>query len=311
MNTEPRDIIILKSDINRALHIKLSNLIKTKKKHTNCTIFLITSGGDPDAAYRIGRCLQHSYENVRLVVPWYCKSAGTLVCMAAHELVISDLGELGPLDVQLLRKDEVGDRSSGMDLVEAMGMIANQVTTSFRNNLLSIKNETRLSTKLAGDFAVRLATSIIEPLYSQIDPIRLGENQRATSIALQYGIRLSEKTNSISKESLMRLIAGYPSHGFVIDRKEAKTLFNNVHHPTSYEEEMCDDLTKINLDESIVDLFEETELFHGQDENTSTTEQGDCHTPPSSASRQTSQNDTGTDQPSSKECPSDSNAAGN
>lgn len=311
MKSEPRDIIILKSDIKRALHINLTNLIKTKKKHNNCTVFLITSGGDPDAAYRIGRCLQHSYENVRLVVPWYCKSAGTLVCMAAHELIISDLGELGPLDVQLLRRDEVGDRSSGMDLVEAMGMIANQVTSAFRNNLLSIKNETRLSTKLAGDFAVRLATSIIEPLYSQIDPIRLGENQRATSIALQYGIRLSEKTNSISKESLMRLIAGYPSHGFVIDRKEAKTLFNKVDHPTPHEEKICDYLMQINLDESIVDLLEETEIFHEHDENNSTTEKGDCHSTPSSASNQTTQNNSGTDQPSSKECSSDSNAASN
>lgn len=311
MKAEPRDIIILNSEIKRALHINLTNLIKTKKKHTNCTIFLITPGGDPDAAYRIGRCLQHSYENIRLVVPWYCKSAGTLVCMAAHELVISDLGELGPLDVQLLRRDEVGDCSSGMDLVEAMGMIANQVTTSFRNNLLSIKKETRLSTKLAGDFAVRLATSIIDPLYSQIDPIRLGENQRATSIALQYGIRLSEKTNSISKDSLMRLIAGYPSHGFVIDRKEAKTLFNNVDHPTPHEEKICDYLMKINLEESIVDLLEETELFHEHDENNSTTVQGDCHSFPSSASNQTTPNNSGTDQPSSKECSSDSNAASN
>lgn len=253
---EFRDLIAIISPISRDLHIKLSELVKKNKKNKNCTLFLITFGGDADAAYRIGRCLLHSYENVRLVVPWYCKSAGTLVCMAAHQLAISDLGELGPLDVQLLRKDEVGDRSSGLDLIEAMGLISNQITNSFRENLLSIKNETRLSTKLAGDFAVRIATSIIEPLYSQIDPLRLGESQRATAIALQYGQRLSAKTNSISQESLLKLITGYPSHGFVIDRGEAKGLFNNVCTPTNSEELICDMLRKRGLSLPLIEFLE-------------------------------------------------------
>lgn len=253
---EARDLIAVISPITRDLHMRLSELIRTRKKNKNCTVFLMTFGGDPDAAYRIGRCLLHSYEEVRLVVPWYCKSAGTLVCMAAHQLAISDLGELGPLDVQLLRKDEVGDRSSGLDLVEAMGLISNQITNSFRYNLLSIKNETRLSTKLAGDFAVRIATSIIEPLYSQIDPLRLGENQRATAIALQYGKRLAAKTNSISQDSLLKLITGYPSHGFVIDRGEAKELFNNVCTPTKNEENFCARLREQGLNLQLVDFIE-------------------------------------------------------
>lgn len=251
-----RDRIAIISPITRDLHMKLSELIQARKKNKDCTVFLITFGGDPDAAYRIGRCLLHSYEEVRLVVPWYCKSAGTLICMAAHQLAISDLGELGPLDVQILRKDEVGDTSSGLDLVEAMGLISNQITNSFRYNLLSIKNETRLSTKLAGDFAVRIATSIIEPLYSQIDPIRLGENQRATAIALQYGKRLAAKTHSISQDSLLKLITGYPSHGFVIDRGEAKELFNNVCTPTKNEEEFCATLRQRGLNPPLVDFTE-------------------------------------------------------
>lgn len=266
-----RDLIAVISPITRDLHMALSELIRTRKKNENCTVFLMTFGGDPDAAYRIGRCLLHSYEEVRLVVPWYCKSAGTLICMAAHQLAISDLGELGPLDVQILRKDEVGDRSSGLDLIEAMGLISNQITDAFRYNLLSIKNETRLSTKLAGDFAVRIATSIIEPLYSQIDPLRLGENQRATDIALQYGKRLADKTNSISQDSLLKLITGYPSHGFVIDRGEAKELFNNVCTPTKKEEDICATLRQQGLNRRLVDFIDipakNPVLSHEQDSN--------------------------------------------
>ena len=243
-----RDWILISGAITRDLHLRISQLIKSEKKNDACTLFIVTFGGDADAAYRIGRCLQHSYTHVRVVVPGMCKSAGTLICMAAHELVIGDLGELGPLDVQLLRKDEVGDRSSGLDLTEAMGLISNHMTTSFRNYLLTIKSDTRLSTKLAGDFAVKLATSMIAPIYSQIDPIQLGENQRATAIAFQYGLRLAEKTGSITNESLMKLITGYPSHGFVIDRGEASTLFANVRNALPEEEEYANQVGFLPLD---------------------------------------------------------------
>ena len=235
-----KDIIVISHSINRGLHKSLSEVISSSKLHKNCIVYLTTFGGDADAAYRIGRCLQHHYENIRVVIPGFCKSAGTLICMAANELGIGDLGELGPLDVQILRKDEVGDRSSGLDITEAMGIISNQITSAFQNNLLNLRKKTRLSTKIAGDFAVRLATSIIEPLYTQIDPQTLGENQRAIAIAYQYGIRLSNKNKSITEPNLLRLITQYPSHGFVIDRGEAKEIFAKVNNMTKMENTLAD-----------------------------------------------------------------------
>ncbi|WP_250910091.1 SDH family Clp fold serine proteinase [Escherichia coli] len=60
-----------------------------------------TYGGDPSAGYRIGRALQHNYEHITVLVVGPCKSAGTLMAVAAHKLVIGDMGELGPLDIQL------------------------------------------------------------------------------------------------------------------------------------------------------------------------------------------------------------------
>lgn len=230
------DLIFVSHPITRDLYRLLSQVIDNREgNNKRCIVFLTTFGGDADAAYRIGRCLQHNYEHVRVVVSGFCKSAGTLICMSANELGIGNLGELGPLDVQRLRKDEVGDRSSGLDLTDAIGVISNNVMNSFHNYLLEIKRRTRLSTKIAGDFAVKLATSVIEPLYSQIDPQSLGENQRAITIAYQYGIRLSEKVHSISEDNLLKLITQYPAHGFVIDRGEAKKLFAKVGNITTIE----------------------------------------------------------------------------
>ena len=38
-------------------------------------------------------------------------------------------------------------------------------------------------------------------------------------------------TKALKPDALNTLIAGYPSHGFVIDRKEAEKLFNKVYKP--------------------------------------------------------------------------------
>ncbi len=47
---------------------------------------MVTEGGDADPAYRIARCLQDHYDRFSLFVSGYCKSAGTLVALGAHEL---------------------------------------------------------------------------------------------------------------------------------------------------------------------------------------------------------------------------------
>ena len=50
-------------------------------------------------------------------------------------------------------------------------------------------------------------------------------------IAFDYGERLNIVSKSLHQNALGKLIGNYPSQGFVIDRKEAKELFNNVHSP--------------------------------------------------------------------------------
>lgn len=71
---------------------------------------------------------------------------------------------------------------------------------------------------------------------AQIDPLTWGEHQRAVSIALGYGERLAAAKKSLKDNALLRLVTGYPSHTFVIDRSEAKTLFNNVKRPEGEQE---------------------------------------------------------------------------
>ncbi len=82
---------------------------------------------DADVAYRIARCLQHRYERITAVISGQCKSAGTLLAIGAHELAFSDHGELGPLDVQLRKADDMWAATSGLtvrNVCDALGQLS-------------------------------------------------------------------------------------------------------------------------------------------------------------------------------------------
>lgn len=118
---------------------------------------LVTFGGDADTAYRIARCLQDHYEKFILYVSGICKSAGTLVAIGAHELVISDHGELGPLDVQMSKKDELWEYQSGLTVMDALTALKDNAFNAFEQFFLDIKRKSgdtitlRTATEIATD----------------------------------------------------------------------------------------------------------------------------------------------------------------
>lgn len=233
-----RDFLLISHPINRGLHYKLTELLELKKKSEFCTVFLTTGGGDPNGGYRAARCLRHYYKHVRLVVPSFCKSAGTLFAIAANELAIGDLGELGPLDIQVRKGSELQERSSGLDIMQAVQAVTVQTQDAFHRIMMGTRN-LGLSTRLCAEFAATVASGIAAPLVGQIDPIRLGEMQRATRVAFEYGQRLNEHAQNLKDGALETLISAYPAHGFVIDRKEAGELFHRVSHLTKEEQAFC------------------------------------------------------------------------
>ncbi|EHI0860915.1 SppA protein [Escherichia coli] len=232
---ENHDVYVYTGDIHRDGYLDLTNEIKKRKSQhglkENVIFCVATYGGDPNAGYRIGRALQHHYETVTLLVVGPCKSAGTLIAIAANKLVIGDMGELGPLDIQLKKNDEIGEMSSGLAIMTALDALKERSISAFNSHLVKIRYENQISTKMSADIATRLTEALIAPMAAQIDPIKLGEHQRAMSIAITYGQRLADKPSSLKEGALSKLIASYPSHGFVIDRKEAKELFKCVECP--------------------------------------------------------------------------------
>lgn len=213
-------------------------------KRRNILLVLSTPGGSADEAYRIARHLRRAYcqpsagsrlgERGQLIlyVHDFCKSAGTILALGADRIVMSQSAELGPIDVQLRKEDEVGERTSGLTPHQALETLQVEAGQHFRRFFRQMRFEASLqfSTKMSADLAARMTAGLLEPVYAQLDPIRLGEVERFVRIASEYGDRL--KTSNVKEGTIEKLVSGYPSHEFVIDREEARELFEHVDVPS-------------------------------------------------------------------------------
>lgn len=228
------DVYVYAGAISMEGYESICTYLNNGKEREHALLVLATPGGDPHAGFRIARALQHVYEKFDVLVPRYCKSAGTLVALGAANLYLDDMSELGPLDIQVKKNDEVVGRNSGLDIIQAVNYLQNQTLTAFQSYLVGLTRDVGLSTKVASDISSKLTTGLFEPISAQIDPVRLAEMQRATEVAFEYGSRLALSGANLKSHGLTQLVSGYPSHGFVIDRKEAKTIFHRVFKPTGF-----------------------------------------------------------------------------
>jgi hypothetical protein len=229
------DLFLYSAEISDSAVDELIQIIRNKNiKRKNAVLILTTYGGSPHAAYRLTRIFQRCYEKFTLFLFGYCKSAGTLIAIGADEIVMSDFAELGPLDIQILKNDDLIGRSSGLDLQQSLKQLNIHVFEVFIDCFVQTlaTGAGAITTKTAADIASSVAVGLLSPIAAQIDPLRIGEVSRSVKIAEDYGKRL----NSNREKAIKALISQYSSHNFVIDSLEAQELFGEVvRHPKNLE----------------------------------------------------------------------------
>ena len=232
------DVFYVSAPLIRSSADALHGLHKTGVSHERCVLVLTTFGGYPDAAYIMARDLRESYpKGFRVCIFGFCKSAGTLLALGASKIVMGSRGELGPLDVQVSEKDELGQYGSGLEIFTSLNVLTTTAFAMFHRYLQETveRNNGQISTKTAAEIATKLTVGLMSPISRQIDPLRLGRRQRALDIAKRYAMQLGvpEKTATV-------LTTDYPDHGFVIDLPAAKKLLGpeKVRSPTDMEERL-------------------------------------------------------------------------
>jgi hypothetical protein len=221
------DVYVYNGGIERPRDLFCVEAIFSHRTRKKAVLFLVTNGGNPDAAYKMARYFQDHYDDFLVVVAGKCKSAGTLIAVGAK---VTPYGELGPLDIQLSKVDRFDALQSGLTIEDALNTLEARALTKFyemvkdyisaNKGLLSFAS----ATKAASDFV----TQLYAPVFARIDPEEVGARARSMKIAIDYGRRLSVKWQNMKKDTLRLLSETYSSHSFVIDQLEAETLFNHV-----------------------------------------------------------------------------------
>ncbi|MEQ8898097.1 MAG: hypothetical protein RID23_13500 [Roseovarius sp.] len=237
------DAFLYSGSMERGSDLKFIKMVSGEKKSDDVTLILCTLGGNPDAAYKIGAYLQARYNSVTVVVPGLCKSAGTLLAIAASELVFSPYGELGPLDVQMSKQDNLVSLESGLNIIEALSTVEDRARETFHTTVAEVISGSGgvVSFATAAQCSAELVESMYAPVFAQIDPEEVGSRSRAMRIGEDYGKRLNRKFENLrNQNSMIALSRSYPSHGFVIDMTEAQHLFKRVREATEAEKNLVD-----------------------------------------------------------------------
>lgn len=226
----PQDVFFYNGSMQTGRDLDCIQIVQSNRQRDECLLLLTTDGGDPDAAYKISRCLQDRYKKFSALISGRCKSAGTLLAIGAHELVFTPYGELGPLDIQLTKVDRFDQLQSGLTISDSLNTLEERAVDRFYRMVRDYiqQNQGLLSfasaTKAASDFV----TQLYAPVFSRIDPEEIGARARSMRIATDYGRRLAARSQNIRPNTLKQLSETYSSHSFVIDRQEAGTLFLRV-----------------------------------------------------------------------------------
>lgn len=102
----------IKCAIDRDDTVPFVDLLHNVPPGEDLDFLLHTGGGDIDAAEKLISMVRNKVGGgvLRIVVPDFAKSAGTLMVLGADYVVMSDTSELGPIDPQVVLADGHGNR---------------------------------------------------------------------------------------------------------------------------------------------------------------------------------------------------------
>src|SRR5580658_5745100 len=128
-----RDVLVFAADINKGIQqisIDYSDLLPFTDQLSNLKgkqldLILETPGGSGEVAEDLVKAMRGKYEDVAVIVPGYAKSAGTIMAMAADEILLGPFSGLGPIDAQIFYQ---GKQFSADALLEGMEKIKKEVS---------------------------------------------------------------------------------------------------------------------------------------------------------------------------------------
>jgi len=182
-------------------------ILNALKPTKNLDLMILTPGGSSAAAFKISRMCQDYTEKTQgkfcVIVPYYAKSAGTILALGADSIIMGPPSELGPIDPQHL------DQQHGQGYVPLLAL---------RDALSYIESRVSTDPNLA---------AMYWPLVKEAGIRSIGYYDREVESSKQYAKILLENRMMRDHperaiEISTKLVDYYKNHGHVIDRIEAE-----------------------------------------------------------------------------------------
>lgn len=130
-----RDVLVFAADLNKGaapISIGYPDILPIKDQLDNLSgaaldLILETPGGSGEVTEDIVRIVRARYDSVAVIVPGWAKSAGTILAMAADEILMGAASALGPIDAQLSWQGKVFSADA---LLEGMEKIKDEVVST-------------------------------------------------------------------------------------------------------------------------------------------------------------------------------------
>jgi hypothetical protein len=218
------------------LRTLLGETIRVGRPGLEIDLWIESSGGDADAAYKIALLLRSKCDVLRVVIPDMAKSAATLIALAADEVYMSPAAELGPLDAQIQHPDREDKGISALDVAGALDELAKIGLSVVNTAGPRTIRVTGLPRRDVFPQLLKYANDLMNPVASKLDPSLIHNAANGLKVAEKYAenlIRRFVKNPSPDRAARLRelphkLVTSYPSHGYVIDIDEAKELGINA-----------------------------------------------------------------------------------
>lgn len=94
----PGDALSITQDDRTSFNSAIDSMLPSSQY---LDLIIHTPGGDLQATKMIVQALRNKYNHIRVIVPHMAMSAGTMMALAADEIWLSDMSNLGPIDPQM------------------------------------------------------------------------------------------------------------------------------------------------------------------------------------------------------------------
>jgi hypothetical protein len=215
-------------------HLLFIDQLRSIGRTKQIDLFLYTRGGDVNAVWPFISLLREHCEKLAVIVPFRAHSGGTLICLGADEVIMTEFAELSPID------PKTGNEFNPPDPRNPIGQLGISVEDVAAYFELSKDN---------GIIQEQYLVDVLKELIRQVHPLALGNVQR---VYLQIrvlankllSLHMDPKENADKiKDIIEALTTKFYSHVHAITRKEAMPLLGNwVRSPTEEEEPIIWDL---------------------------------------------------------------------